>query len=161
MILGLAAAASGAVTLTQPVATVVAATVAALITGFGAAAIKHRWDVRTDERSWQRQRETRLRAQRLQAFADYLAARPDQTAAQGIVQSRDATALIGALRRASMSLQILLPEPGQQQAVVRDREAVERWVGQLFSAPSVADRALAPPADEILSLARELAVEPG
>jgi len=59
------------------VATVSALIVGALITGFGAAPLKHRWDAGADETRWRRGSAARLRAQRLEAFGRYLTARPD------------------------------------------------------------------------------------
>jgi hypothetical protein len=55
--------------------TVVAAVVAAIITGFVAAARKHKWDVQDNDLRWERERAERRRDELRTSFAVYLAAR--------------------------------------------------------------------------------------
>lgn len=86
----LSAAAAGGFTLTGPLATVIASIAGAIVTGFGAATLRHAWDVRADDKAWHRNRDARVRAQQLAAFGDYLAARPDLRAIRAI----DALSLI-------------------------------------------------------------------
>jgi hypothetical protein len=51
------------------------AIVVAIITGFGAAALKHRWDVAADRLRWHRERSERRRDELRSAFASYFASR--------------------------------------------------------------------------------------
>lgn len=47
----------------------------AILTGFGAAALKHRWDVAADALRWDRERSERRRDELKSAFTGYLASR--------------------------------------------------------------------------------------
>jgi hypothetical protein len=150
-------------TLTQvlpPIATVVAAILGALITGFGAASLKHRWDAEADNIRWQRERTARIRAQRLSAFAEYLTARPDLNAVQALAdKTGDATVVVSAARLAAAKLLILLPDANQRATVENDLRAVESWVAS-WLVPSRAGRSDVPSSDLVLGLARQLATEP-
>jgi hypothetical protein len=50
---------------------VMAAFITAILTGFGAAALKHRWDVRADNVRWERERQERRRDEPKAAFSEY------------------------------------------------------------------------------------------
>jgi uncharacterized protein YabN with tetrapyrrole methylase and pyrophosphatase domain len=56
-----------------PVISAGATLLAAIVTGFGAAAVKHRWDVKADDLRWQRERKERRRDELKSAFSRYLA----------------------------------------------------------------------------------------
>jgi hypothetical protein len=151
-----ASAASSALVQVLPSAATV---VVALITGFGAASVKHRWDSEADDRRWQREGAARARTQRLSAFAQYLAARPSLEAVRSFAgQSKEAAIVVSAARLAAANLLILLPEPGQRDIVESDLRTVQSWVDAWLS--SRADRTDVPPVDAILDLARALAAEP-
>jgi hypothetical protein len=156
-----AIAASTATQVLPSVATVVAAIVGALITGFGAASLKHKWDSEADETAWRRDREARVRAQLLSAFAQYLAARPDLRAVRTLADKPDdAAGVVSAARLAAANLLILLPEPEQRAVVDDDLRTLEKWVASWLRPSSAVDRTDVPPAEPILDLARGLAVEP-
>jgi hypothetical protein len=57
--------------LPQVIITASATIVAALIVGFGAAALKHRWDTRDEQRRWDRERELRRQEDLRDAFSRY------------------------------------------------------------------------------------------
>jgi hypothetical protein len=145
-----------------PVATVVAAVGGALITGFGAAGLKHKWDIEADDKRWRRNRDARVRAQRLDAFAQYLSARPDLRAVKSLLtRAGDPAAIVSGIRLATANLLIVLSEPEQRTIVERDLLTVEDWVASWLDAPANADRTDVPSAQPILDLARNLVVEPG
>lgn len=155
------AAAGHGITLSGPTSTVLASIAGALITGFGAATLRHGWDVRADARSWNRGRDQRVRAQLLDAFSNYLAARPDLSAARAIASNpEDAVAILSKVQLAAASLLILLAEAGDRQVIEADVKALDRWVATSFDEPSIADLKEVPTAAAILDLARRLAVEP-
>jgi hypothetical protein len=114
----------------------VAAIVGALITGFGAAALKHKWDSEADQTRWLRERGSRDREQRLDAFAGYLAA-----------------------RLAASKLLVLLSEGDQRDVVEKDLQKMVAWV-TAWASPSFTARTDVPSADPILDLARKLVAEP-
>jgi hypothetical protein len=143
-----------------PLATIVAAILAALITGFGAAALKHKWDSEADETRWRREHTARERVQRLDAFAQYLAARPDLATAKSIAgRSADPAIVVSAARLAATRLLILLPNGDQRAVVEGDLQNMVDWVSS-WAAPSTAGRKDVPSTQPILSLARELVVGP-
>jgi hypothetical protein len=158
-----AAPTAGNSTLAQvlpPIATVIAAILGALITGFGAATLKHRWDSEADNTRWQRESALRNRAQRLNAFAQYLSARPDLNTVRSLAdESGDPTVVVSAIRLAAAHLLILLSDAHQRDIVESDLLTVENWVIS-WLAPSSAGRTDVPSPSRILDLARQLAVEP-
>jgi hypothetical protein len=138
---------------------VIAAILGALITGFGAATLKHRWDSEADNTHWQRERAARIRAQRLNAFAQYLSARPDLNTVRSLADdSRDPTVVVSAIRLAAANLLILLSNSHHRDIVEGDLRTVEGWVTS-WLAPSRTDRTDVPSPSRILDLARQLAVE--
>jgi hypothetical protein len=155
-------AASGhGITLSGPLATVLASIAGALITGFGAAALRHAWDVRADVKSWNRSRDQRVRAQLLEAFGRYLAARPDLRSADVLrVNRKEGAVIVSSLQLAAASLLILLTEAGDRQVVEKDCRALEDWVEAALQPRSIEDETGVPDAGAILDLARRLAVEP-
>ena len=154
------AATSTAAQVLPSVATVIAAIVGALITGFGAASLKHRWDSQADETAWRRERDARVRTQLLSAFAQYLAARPDLRAVRSLAdRPDDAAGVVSAARLAAANLLILLPEPRQRAVVEDDLRTLEKWVASWLGPSTSAGRTDVPPAESILGLARDLAVE--
>lgn len=162
---GLAATAYAAPsnTLTQvlpPIATVVAAIIGALVTGFGAASLKHKWDVEAEDTRWRRERAARVRAQRLDAFALYLSARPDLNTVISLVdRSEDPTVVVSAARLAAAKLLILLADRDQRAVVESDLRTVVDWVALWRAAPSRANLTDVPPGQGILDLARNLVIE--
>lgn len=143
-----------------PVATVVAAIAGAIITGFGAASLRHKWDVEADERRWRRERDARVRAQRLEAFAAYLSARPNLNTVTAITAgSGDPAPVVSAARLAAANLMIFLPGEEQRDVVQADLQTVETWVGTWFTRSST-DLTDVPSGEKILDLARSLVVEP-
>ncbi len=153
----------GSTTLIQvlaPLATVVAAILGALITGFGAAALKHKWDSEADETRWRRERMARDRAQRLEALAQYLAARPDLAAAKSVSNKLvDPAAVVSPARLAAIRLMILLPDGDQHTVVEDDLQEMVKWITS-WAAASSANKKDVPSPQPILKLARELAIEP-
>jgi hypothetical protein len=156
----LAASAHGIYPWLSPLGTVVAAIAGAVITGFGAASLKHRWDVRADDTRWRRDRESRVRAQRLAAFAEYLAVRPNLRAARELTtRPRDAAGMVSDVRLAAANLLIVLPDPDDRAAVLSDLKAVEDWLASWLPGQTSEGSGDVPAPDPILSLARRLAVE--
>ncbi len=144
-----------------PIATVFAAVLASLITGFGAARLKHKWDVEADERNWRHDGDSRNRARRLDAFAQYLSARPDLRVARALTsEPGHSTAVISEIRLAAANLLILLPDPAQRTIVEQDLQAVEDWIDLWLKQPSKAIRTDVPSVQHVLELARDLVVEP-
>jgi hypothetical protein len=138
----------------------VAAIVGALITGFGAAALKHKWDSEADQTRWLRERGSRDREQRLDAFAGYLAARPDLNAAKSLAnRSVDPAAIVSTARLAASKLLVLLSEGDQRDVVEKDLQKMVAWV-TAWASPSFTARTDVPSADPILDLARKLVAEP-
>jgi len=161
VVASLAASAGGVSPWLSPLGTVVAAIAGALITGFGAASLKHRWDVQADDKRWRRDRESRLRAQRLAAFAQYLAARPNLRAARELTtRAADAASLVSNVRLAAANLLILLPDADQRATVESDLRAVEDWIASWLPGQATAASGDVPAPDAVLGLARQLAVEP-
>ncbi len=147
--------------LTGPVATVLAAILGALITGFGAATLRHRWDVRADERKWNRNRDQRIRAQFLEAFSQYLAARPDfRTIPTITANPEDAAAIVSQIQLAAASLLILLADAEHREVIETDLSALVHWITESLNEPSKADWTDVPSTTAIIDLARRLAVEP-
>jgi hypothetical protein len=138
--------------------TPVASVVAALITGFGAASFKHMWDLKTDEKRWQRESSERMRAQRTEAFARYLSARPDISILHSLGDTIHPATIVAAARLAAANLLIVLPEQDQRDIIEADLRAVEGWLAKRLNTPSRADFSAMPSAEQILALARSLAV---
>jgi hypothetical protein len=139
---------------------VTASIAGALITGFGAAALKHKWDAEADETRWRRDSAVRSRAQRLDAFGRYLTARPDLSAVQPLADSPgDAIDILTSVHLAGANLLILLPEEAQRAIVENDLRTVENWVAAWSVPSSRSDRTSAPSAKAILDLARALVAE--
>jgi hypothetical protein len=133
----------------------------AIITGFGAAALKHRWDSQAADKRWHREGADRLRRQRLDAFAHYLSARPDLGAVRDLPdRSPDLALTVSAARLAAASLLILLSKESQRAVVEADLRNVEDWV-RSWSLPSRAGRTDVPSAQPILELARSLLEDSG
>jgi hypothetical protein len=143
------------------VLTPIGSVVAALITGFGAAVAKHRWDTKADERRWRKERGARDRALLLEAFADYLAARPNEAAGQAVVANQTSlAAVVSTVQLAAARLLILLPGPDQRDIVAKDRDQMVDWAVE-WARPSSARRKRAPSPDRVLDLARALVTEGG
>jgi hypothetical protein len=158
VIIAAATSAATSASLSQ-IVTPVASVVGALVTGFGAASFKHRWDVRTDERRWQRESFERMRVQRTDAFARYLSARPDISILPALGDTIHPATTVAAARLAAANLLIMLPEQSQRDIIEADLHAVEGWLTKRLDAPSRADFSAVPSAAEILALARSLALE--
>lgn len=142
------------------VATVTASVVGALITGFGAATLKHKWDAEADETRWRRDSAARLRQQRLDAFGRYLTARPDLKAVQSLADSPgNAVSILTDVHLAGANLLILLPEEAQRAIVEDDLRTLENWVAAWSVPTSRSERTNAPSAEAILDLARALVSE--
>jgi len=139
--------------------TPIASVIGALVTGFGAASFKHMWDVRTDERRWQRESFERMRAQQNDAFARYLSARPDINILPALGDAIHPATIVATARLAAANLLIMLPEKGQRDIVEDDLHAVEGWLAKRISAPSRADFSALPSTEHILALARSLAAQ--
>jgi hypothetical protein len=139
--------------------TPVASVVGALVTGFGAASFKHRWDVKTDEKRWQRESFERMRAQRTDAFARYLSARPDISILPSLGDTINPATIVAAARLAAANLLIVLPEQSQRDIIEADLHAVEGWLTKWLNAPTRAGFSAVPSAEQILALARSLAIE--
>ncbi len=157
------AASSGSLSqVLPPIATVVAAIAGALITGFGAARLKHKWDVEADDRRWRQDSDSRNRSRRLDAFAHYLSARPDLRVARAFaLRTADPSAVVSDIRLAAANLLILLPHPNQRDIVERDLQMVEGWIDLWLESPAEARQRDVPTAQPILDLARDLVVEDG
>jgi len=141
------------------IATVIAAIVGAVITGFWAAGLKHKWDTEADEKRWRQERAARDRAQRLDAFAAYLAARPDLEAVTAITnKEKSAAAVVSPAELAAARLLILLPDADQHVVVKNDLDQIIRWVAA-WAAPSTEGRTGTPSLEPILGLARALVIE--
>jgi hypothetical protein len=154
-------AAGHGVILSEPVATVLASIAGALITGFGAATLKHRWDIRAEARQWSRSRDQRIRAQLLEAFSGYLVARPDlQTIPAITANPEDATVVVSRIQLAAASLLILLAAAEDRDVIETDLARLEEWIAASLHEPSKANWKDGPPVAAILDLARRLAVEP-
>jgi hypothetical protein len=157
----LAASSTGFGQILPPIATVFAAVLAALITGFGAARLQHKWDAEADEKKWQHDSNSRNRARRLDAFAQYLSARPDLRAAKALTtEPGRSTAVVSDVRLAAANLLILLPDPGQHAIVEQDLQTVEDWIDLWLKQPAKAIRTDVPSVQPILNLARQLVIEP-
>ena len=153
------AASAGTSAYFSQIITPVASVVGALVTGFGAASFKHRWDLKTDEKRWQRESFERMRAQQTDAFARYLSARPDVSILPSLGDTIHPATIIAAARLAAANLLIILPEQGQRDIIEADLRAVEGWLAKRINAPSRADLSAVPSAEPILALARSLVLE--
>src|ERR1700735_3594889 len=116
------------------IGTVVAAILGAIITGFLAAGLKHKWDTEADEKRWRQERAARDRAQRLDAFAEYLDARPDLAAVTAIAK-KEKKAAASPAQLAAARLLILLPDADQHAIVKDDLDQMMKWVAA-WTAPS-------------------------
>lgn len=160
MITSVQVVAAASSTLTQ-ILPAVATVAGAIITGFGAASLKHRWDSRADDTRWQRERDARVRAQRLDAFARYLSARPDLSTVNSIDSGAIApAAVLSATRLAAANLLILLSDSDQRAIVDDDLDMLERWLATWLNPSHSEPHDDVPPAERILALARELTIEP-
>lgn len=139
----------------------VAAVVVALITGFAAAAMKHKWDVAADEARWRREGTARVRSQQLEAFGRYLTARPDLRTIKTLADSPgDAALILSDIRLAAANLLILLPGAAAREVVEEDLRTVENWIAAwAMPSPPHSSRAGIPSAEAILDLARALTAE--
>jgi hypothetical protein len=136
---------------------------AALITGFGAAALKRKWDVDAERVRWTREAGARLRRELLDAFSSYLAARPSRasigqrlaSAGRGGVVDLDST--LSGLRLEAARLLILLDEGAHRRTVEADLAAVQDWlqhVSRSLAEPSRIPDLKTP--DALLDLARSI-----
>lgn len=115
-----------------PVITASATVLAAIIGGFLAAALKHRWDVQDDERRWGRERAERRREELKQAFNDYLAARAETEGLLAIHSFGAGTPVDGGrtfftLLRRMTQLKVLLPSDDVP-TLEKDVEEFGNWV---------------------------------
>ena len=141
------------------IGTVVAAILGAVITGFWAAGLKHKWDTEADEKRLRQERAARDRAQRLDAFAEYLDARPDLAAVTAIVRKeKSAAAVASPAQLAAARLLILLPDADQHAIVKDDLDQMMKWVAA-WTAPSTEGHTGVPSLEPILGLARALVIE--
>ena len=143
----------------------VATVLVALITGFGAAALKHKWDVDAERARWTREAGARLRRELLDAFSAYLVARPSRatvgqrlrgTGRGGVV---DLESTLGALRLEAARLLILLDDQAHRRMVESDVAAVQDWLQQIsrnLAEPTRIPELTTP--DSILELARAVSV---
>jgi hypothetical protein len=136
---------------------------AALITGFGAAGAKQRWDARNERLKWARESEARARRERLEAFGAYLTARPNRASVGqrmltvGGGQSADLDSMLSAARLEAAKLLILLDDERDRTVVADDLEAVHQWLRDISR--RLAELHLLPDvvtADAVLDLARRL-----
>jgi hypothetical protein len=101
------------------------------------------------------QRDSRVRAQLLKTFSDYLAVRPHVRSVRAITANpEDALPIIGKLQLAAASLLISLAEAGDRAVVEADLKMLENWVAESIDSPSIADWTDVPPAAVILDLAQ-------
>lgn len=115
-----------------PIATVVAA----IITGFGAAILKRRWDVDTESTRWLREANSRLRQERLDAFGIYLAARPNLAAVSSSLRSSlqeyvDLDGMFSLINLAGIRLLILLENEADAQVIEQDLEEIRAWMSRI------------------------------
>jgi len=115
------------------------------------------WDLKTDEKRWQRESSERMRAQRTEAFARYLSARPDISVLPSLGDTIHPATIVAAARLAAANLLIVLPEQDQRDIIEADLRAVEGWLAKRLTTPSRADFSAMPSAEQILALARSLA----
>jgi hypothetical protein len=151
----------------SPIATVTAA----IITGFLVAVFKHRWDSEADEKRWRKEREADeqrwqkerkdgILALRLDAFAVYLTARPDESAVGSLFSHpEDYPAVIRPAQLAAAKLLILLSDPAQREVVNEDLARVVDFAQSWVS--SRANRKRLPDVEPVLGLARVLVAESG
>lgn len=136
---------------------------AALITGFGAAAMKHRWDVGAERVRWVRESQSRAAERRLRAFSAYLAGRPSLATIQhrvfGARQGEvvDLDSVRRGFRLEAARLLILLNDPKHQAIVESDQSMVEDWILEVSQRiDHLAGCAEVETPHSILELAREL-----
>ncbi len=136
--------------------------VTALATGFGAAALKHRWDVQDDERRWERERAERRREELKSEFNDFLAARgtlvtlmtkpfPESTPFDRAIE------ILGEATRAAFQLQVSIGE--EDGAVIEsDLRAIQLWLKAMFARPvgQASDFPVAPKDLAVRQLAKRL-----
>lgn len=97
----------------------------------------------------------------MDAFAQYLSARPDLRVARALAaEPGHSTAVISEIRLAAANLLILLPDPDQRVIVEQDLQTVVDWIDLWLKQPSKAIRTDVPSVQHVLELARDLVVEP-
>jgi hypothetical protein len=96
-----------------PSITAAGGVVAAVITGFLAAGLKHRWDVRDTALRWERERDERRRDELKMAFGDYLSARAEieDMRREQVDEGRLAPAINNSTRRYNQLWTLLLKDP--------------------------------------------------
>lgn len=145
-----------------PIVTVLVSGFVALVVGFGAASLKHKWDVQDDKRRWERERAERRREELKAAFGEYLDARHEAersavrfllTGKPGDSQLRDAIGL--RLTHSLGHLRILL-DPTSSDKVKQDFDAFSSWLLVAASWPSGTEEIPAPPSDETVRTMAQL-----
>ncbi len=124
---------------TVPAITAGAKIVAALIVGFGAAILRHRWDAVDDTRRWARERNERRREVLVDALAAYVAARGAAEDAVSVIPARPLTQhdldvaarSVYVVMREVHRLQALIGEPDFSVVAEDVRRFNEWWADQL------------------------------
>lgn len=98
----------------------------AILVGFGAAGLKHHWDVEDNTVRWGRERDERRRDELRAAFARYLAAREalDDWVRAG---NREHAAVDTEFFLASTALQIILVNPDDASKIDSDTTSMGGW----------------------------------
>lgn len=146
-----------------PGITAAATGLAAIISGFFAAALKHRWDVQDDERRWQRERAERRREELKLAFNQYLTTRAEVEAL--LTQKPEVGVVNEATQRVSVAVRSLIRESTQLRVLLEDATTVNKdmrdfgdWVNAILNQwVGTAGPHLVVPSDELIRrLAKQL-----
>ena len=135
---------------------VVAATgtgLAAVITGFGAAALKHRWDVAGEDTRWARESLERRRQELLLSLAEYLRVRTQLHAALGRYAqdgSADRTLVVDVLNELELAAARarMLLAPGDRQLLSQDVSDLHVWSSAAMAAIQKGQPFNRPPEDD-------------
>jgi hypothetical protein len=116
-----------------PLITAGGTVVAAIISGFLAAALKHHWDVAADKLRWQRERSERRRDELRSAFAGYLASRSSLERALFISgRDRNVASTLAALVSPESSLTSSQAALAAQQVALASSEVVFNVQAEYF-----------------------------
>jgi hypothetical protein len=123
-----------------PTITASATVLAAIIGGFLAAALKHRWDMKDTQAQWDRERAERRREELRAAFNEYLTNRAEiltllELPPKQFTQSQATNLLMFSRRTVSYFTQLKVMLEAPDMAIIQaDTGALDEWINASFAA---------------------------
>jgi hypothetical protein len=104
---------------------------ASIVSGFGAAALKHKWDIEDNERRWERERAERRREELKAGFSAYLTARSEMEQTMFLTQVGESSnervsAIVSRFPKSFSQLRTLVDAESAME-IQLDAGAVSKW----------------------------------